>query len=79
MMYVLHKSVILNVGWGQRAFYNTISYFIDPETKAKIQLTGDGTCDALKELFHPSQLEKRFGGAMETPTQYWPPYVGKIF
>jgi hypothetical protein len=30
-------------------------------------------------MFHPTQLEKRFGGAMDTPTNFWPPYVGKEF
>jgi len=33
----------------------------------------------LKALFHPCQLEKRFGGACETPTNFWPPHVGTIF
>lgn len=30
-------------------------------------------------MFHPSQLEKRFGGACDTPTNFWPPHVGKSF
>ena len=29
--------------------------------------------------FHPCQLEKRFGGDCDTPTNFWPPYVGKEF
>jgi len=31
------------------------------------------------DLFHPCQLEKRFGGTCETPTNYWPPHIGKEF
>ena len=31
------------------------------------------------EMFHPSQLEQRFGGTMPTPTNFWPPYMGTEF
>jgi len=30
-------------------------------------------------LYHPCQLEARFGGNAKSPTNYWPPYVGKEF
>ena len=30
-------------------------------------------------MFHPSQLERRFGGQAETPTNYWPPHMGPVF
>ena len=30
-------------------------------------------------MYHPSQLEKRFGGEVDTPTNYWPPYIGPEF
>lgn len=30
-------------------------------------------------MYHPCQLEKRFGGEAESPTNYWPPYIGKHF
>ena len=30
-------------------------------------------------MFHPSQLEKRFGGAAPTPTNFWPPRMGEEF
>ena len=30
-------------------------------------------------MFHPCQLEKRFGGQVDTPTNFWPPYVGTEF
>ena len=33
----------------------------------------------LVEEYHPSQLEKRFGGSAETPTQFWPPFIGEKF
>ena len=31
------------------------------------------------EMFHPSQLEKRFGGEVDTPTNFWPPHMGQEF
>ena len=30
-------------------------------------------------MFHPNQLEKRFGGHRDTPTNFWPPYMGTEF
>jgi hypothetical protein len=27
-------------------------------------------------MFHPSQLETRFGGTAPTPTNFWPPFMG---
>lgn len=56
--------------------YNTLSVFIDPETKVKINLTGESSDPNLLDLFHPCQLERRFGGTAETPKNFWPPYIG---
>ena len=30
-------------------------------------------------MFHPSQLEIRYGGSAETPTKFWPPLMGPEF
>ena len=72
-MYFMHKSVYVNVSWGQRAFYATIKLFIDPETRQKLVLSGDSNPKELLEMVHPSQLEKRFGGTAPTPSHFWPP------
>jgi hypothetical protein len=53
--------------------------FINEETRAKICLTSNSTHDDLKALVHSCQLEKRFGGAVDTPNNFWPPYVGPEF
>lgn len=53
--------------------------FIDEETKQKIVLAADGSPEALRQMFHPCQLEKRFGGDMPTPTHFWPPHIGSEF
>lgn len=44
-----------------------------------MSFTGDGSDPDMVAMFHPCQLEKRFGGAMDTPKNFWPPYVGKEF
>lgn len=78
-MYFLFRSIYTSVGWGQRALYNGLKSFIDDETKLKIVLAGEQAPPQLLEQFHPSQLEKRFGGTAETPTNFWPPPMGPTF
>ena len=72
-MYFLFRSIYTHVGWGQRLIYKGVQMFIDDETKLKIQLCAEGAPRILTEMFHPSQLEQRFGGTAETPTNFWPP------
>ena len=55
--------------------YKAISTFIDAETKLKIVLDGTNAPEAMTQLFHPSQLEEKFGGTAKTPTNYWPPFM----
>ena len=78
-MWILCKSYYVNVGWDTRMFYAAISWVIDPVTKQKISLTAERDPAELKLMYHPSQLEKRFGGEAETPTNFWPPYIGEKF
>jgi hypothetical protein len=78
-MYYMAQSYYLNMSWGQRTILKGLSGFINPESRAKMQFTGDGTMPGLQALFHPGQLEKRFGGGVDTPTNFWPPYIGKHF
>jgi len=54
-------------------FYKTVSMFIDPETKIKLQMSADAQPKAMVDFFNPWQLEERFGGAAPTPAQFWPP------
>ena len=79
LMYFLFRSFYTHVGWGQRLFYKAAAAFIDPETKLKIVLSGEGNPEQLVQLFHPDQLEQRFGGRRPTPTNFWPPYIGPEF
>ena len=36
-------------------------------------LSPEGTHQVLKDMIHPSQLEKRYGGNAENLTCFWPP------
>ena len=52
---------------------------MDVETREKTVVTREDGDPLLKKLFHPSQLEKRFGGEAPSPDNYWPPYIGPHF
>ena len=62
MMYILNKSFYLNTSWGQNMTYKLIGPFLDPVTKTKVNLTSENHHPDLTALYHPCQLEKRFGG-----------------
>lgn len=78
-MFVLNMSYYCQAGLDTRMFYKAISWAIDPVTKQKITLVAERDPPILREMYHPCQLEKRFGGEAETPTNFWPPYVGDKF
>jgi hypothetical protein len=62
--FFMHKAYYLNVSWGINVVYKglCLSGFLQEDTRAKMLLT-DKTTDAdMLNDFHPSQLEKRFGG-----------------
>ena len=56
--------------------FKAIKWMIHPETLEKMTITSEMSPRDLVDQFHPSQLERRFGGEAETPKQFWPPYVG---
>ena len=74
-MFFLKKSYYVHVGWGQRLAYKAAKIFIDPRVQAKIGLHASKNPTDLAEMYHPSQLEKRFGGTAPTPTNFWPPQM----
>ena len=42
--------------------WSTFSSFLKEHTKKKIVMTKNNTCDELKALFAPNQLEIKYGG-----------------
>ena len=78
-MFVLHKSYYVRAGWDTRTFYKAFSWALDPVTRQKIAIEAAINPPELREMYHPSQLERRFGGEVDTPTNFWPPYVGEKF
>ena len=75
IMFFLKKSFYVHVGWGQRLAYKAMKMFIDVRVQDKISLNAEKNPVSLLDLYHPSQLEKRFGGTAETPSNFWPPQV----
>jgi len=68
-MFVLNASFIVRILWG------LVESFMDPNTKAKLCLTSEGTHQELRDLAHPSQLEKVYGGLVDPPKVFWPPIL----
>lgn len=79
MMYILNRSFYLQASWAQNTAYKALGPFLDPVTKLKINLSPEITHPDLIALYHPCQLETRFGGQAATPTNFWPPFVGQTF
>ena len=79
MHFMMAKSFYLNLSWAQSMSWETLKYFLQDSIRQKTILTRDMSHPELLELYHPCQIEERFGGTAKTPTNYWPPYVGADF
>ncbi|CDW87109.1 UNKNOWN [Stylonychia lemnae] len=73
-MYVLHKAWAVNCTKFQVMCWKVFEVFVDKETAEKIQFFREGNPADIVQSFHPSQLEKRFGGQAESPKVFWPPH-----
>jgi len=47
---------------GIKMFYTVLKQFLKETTTWKFVLTDKNTCEEITSIFHPSQLEERFGG-----------------
>lgn len=79
MIYVTGKNHYINMSWGQNFGFKTFKLILDEEQREKIYGSRDIINEELTSLFHPCQLEKKYGGTAESPTNYWPPFVGEEF
>jgi len=68
------KSFVLNASWGIRAVWRVAQVFVDSKVKQKIGFYDSSSPDDLVKMFHPSQLEKKFGGEADNLDVYWPPH-----
>jgi hypothetical protein len=68
------KSFILNASWGVRTVWNIVKAFVDSKVKQKMVFHHGSKCDELIDMFHPSQLEEKFGGEAENLNVFWPPH-----
>jgi len=71
----LAKMFILNASFGIKCVWNVVDAFINPNTRAKIQMFSEGNPPELLNFIHPSQLLKEYGGEFEikNPEISWPP------
>jgi hypothetical protein len=68
------KVFIMNASSLFMFIWSTIKGFLEEHTKKKIILTKQSTCDELKELMAPHQLEQKYGGtAPNIEEPFWPP------
>lgn len=67
------KTIILNTTFSVNLLWKIVSPFLHAQTKAKISLTSGNAPDELHNLFHPSQVEEKFGGAAPDVEKFWPP------
>lgn len=74
-MYVLAKSWNVNCTAFQKFCWTVIEKFLDKETVKKLSFHREPNPTDIINNFHPSQLEKRFGGEAQTPTVFWPPII----
>ena len=67
------KSFVVNASRFQVICWKVLEILIDKSTTAKISMYREQDPQELRDFFHPSQLEKRFGGEAESPKRFWPP------
>ena len=72
---VVRTIMVLNAPFAISILYQALSYFIDENTKRKINILSSSTCSILVELTAPNQLEQKFGGTAPNKVvgQFWPP------
>jgi len=64
----------MNVTGAFHFVWNAVKGFLEEHTKKKITISRESTCDELKALFAPEQLEQRYGGtAPNRDDPVWPP------
>lgn len=66
---------VLNTTFGIKIAWKVIETFMAVHMKSKMMLSDKNTTDELVSMFHPSQLEEKFGGEAENTSVYWPPIM----
>ncbi|CDW83431.1 UNKNOWN [Stylonychia lemnae] len=71
----LARSWSVNCTSMQLICWKVVEVFMEQQTRKVISLHKESSPQSLRENFHESQLEKRFGGSAEQPNQFWPPIM----
>ena len=73
--YRTKRMFVLNTTFSIKLAWKVIESFMAVHMKNKMLMTDKNTSPDLVAGFHPSQLEKKFGGKAENLTVFWPPFV----
>ena len=66
---------VLNTTFGIKMAWKVIEGFMAVHMNNKMKLSDKNTDKELLAMFHPSQLERKYGGQADNVTQYWPPIM----
>ena len=69
------KSYVVNTTFAVSILWAFSKPFLTKNTKSKIMITRSQSPQEMKDLFHPSQLEEKFGGDAPNTEQCWPPIL----
>eukprot|EP00347_Sterkiella_histriomuscorum_P013314 403365191 len=72
------KIFMVNVSKSFQFIWKAVKKFMQKHTRQKMKITDKNTCKELLELYHPDQIEQKYGGKApnyEKPT--WPPRMPK--
>lgn len=63
----------VNVSFGTRSLWHIMKPFNVQSSKKKVHTSNKSYHKEMKELIHPSQLERKYGGEAKNLTDFWPP------
>jgi hypothetical protein len=73
--YRTKRMFVLNTSFGFKLAWKVIENFISVNMRRKIIMSGSNTDQSLLDEFHPSQLEKKYGGTASNSDKFWPPIM----
>jgi len=68
------RTFVMNAGMAFSMLWKVCKPFLNPAFRLKCEINEGNTSEELLKMFHPSQVEKKFGGEAEDVTEnFWPP------
>ena len=72
------KCLVVNITNFTYILWKMFKVFLNESTKSKINLFKESYPEEIKQLIHPSQYLKKYGGTMEEPSRSWPPSITSL-